>query len=256
MKKTVFLTDLDNTLVYSYKHAKADDICVEIAHDKPQGFISERGYALLKTLTEHMTVIPVTTRSTAQYERIRWENPPKYAAVANGGILLDGGESDGAWRKETETLIAAAEAELSQVEKQLAAEDNYIRIRRVDDTYVFAYTKEGVDIAECEKRYSGRTSLQVTASGRKLYFFPQGIDKGEAAKRLKARFQAERVIAAGDSVIDLPMLAQADVAIVPNGYLAKRLPQSVEVKVCDRENFAEYVLETALAYIERLCHNT
>ena len=37
MKQTIFASDLDNTLIFSYKHALATDLCVEYLDGKTQG---------------------------------------------------------------------------------------------------------------------------------------------------------------------------------------------------------------------------
>ena len=75
------------------------------------------------------------------------------------------------------------------------------------------------------------------------------MHKGAAVDRLRARFGAERVICAGDSPIDRPMLERADAAIVPHGQLAQGLPCR-EVAVCGpEERFYEFVLRQAAARI-------
>ena len=79
---------------------------------------------------------------------------------------------------------------------------------------------------------------------RKVYFFPPGVDKGTALRRAAERFRPERVIAAGDSVIDVPMLRRADLALLPGPEL---LPQLPGARVCGPgRRFPDFVLETVL----------
>ena len=81
---------------------------------------------------------------------------------------------------------------------------------------------------------------------RSSYFLPPGIHKGAALLRLKKRLGADFTICAGDSEPDIPMLKAADLAIVPSGRLAG-LVGGGSVAVCgEGENFAEFVLETAI----------
>ena len=61
---------------------------------------------------------------------------------------------------------------------------------------------------KCQKQ----TSLRVEPSGRKIYFFPQKLTKGAALRELCRRFSPRRVYAAGDTAIDAPLLAAADLA--------------------------------------------
>ena len=144
--KKIFLADLDNTLIYSYKHAKEGDVCVEMLKGKPQGFISAENYVRLKGLQERYTVIPVTSRSIEQYGRIQLPVTPAYAVVANGGWLLKDGVVEEAWRKETEAFIAPYREEMQRVAAFLEAQELFLRVRIVDDTFLFAYCKDEVDI--------------------------------------------------------------------------------------------------------------
>ena len=59
----------------------------------------------------------------------------------------------------------------------------------------------------------------MAVSGRKVYFFPPSINKGHAIERLKTRFKPTYTIAAGDTIIDVPMLLQSDLAIIPDANL-------------------------------------
>ena len=62
------------------------------------------------------------------------------------------------------------------------------------------------------------------------------------------RFGLERVIAAGDSVIDVPMLRRADLALIPDTELLPRLPRE-RTRVCGGDRrFPDFVLENVLRY--------
>lgn len=66
------------------------------------------------------------------------------------------------------------------------------------------------------------------------------------------RFGPERVIAAGDSVIDVPMLRQADLALIPDAELLPRLPRE-RTRVCGRDcRFPDFVLKNVLRYAASL----
>ena len=100
MKKILFLCDLDNTLLYSYKHRREGDICIEILKDKEQGFTSPKTLELLwqVNMLDNVCTVPLTTRSIDQYTRIKWgDAAPKKALVTNGTLLLNGEEIDEDW---------------------------------------------------------------------------------------------------------------------------------------------------------------
>lgn len=245
MKKILLCCDLDNTLLYSYKHKQKNDICVEWLHGKEQGFMTLKAYQLFQMLCQRISIVPVTTRSLEQYKRIRLpkEDSIEYAVTTNGAILLHNGEMDREWYTKSFEQVVPYQTELKRLQNILIEQDKYLRCRIIDDMYLFAYGKEGIDINECVREYTEKTPLTVMASGRKIYFLPPSINKGETMIRLKQRLKPEFVAAAGDSKIDLPMLKESDLAIVPNQYLGKFLPKSNTV-VCDPDkNFSEFLLE-------------
>ena len=204
MEKILFACDLDNTLIHSYKHRRPDDICVELYDGRAQSFISPRALELLKEIAARIFFVPVTTRSIAQYRRIFWAEDfqPQCAVVANGAFFLDGARQENFLRE----VVAPYEEELKL---QLAAADEKIFsiARIVDESFLFLKCREDFD---AEIFFD--TSLTVQRTGKKIYLFPPRLNKGEALKLLTKKFSPEKIFAAGDSEIDLPMLELADVA--------------------------------------------
>ena len=235
--KILFACDLDNTLIHSYKHRRAEDICVEIFDGREQSFISPRALDLLKKFSARIFFVPVTTRSIAQYRRIFWaENfSPQVAVVANGAFFLDGARQENFLREvvapyedELKFQLAAAMPAAVISEKWLAirgdnpnhqplitnhwhkaaADEKIFSIARiVDESFLFLKCREDFD---AEIFFD--TSLTVQRTGKKIYLFPPLLNKGEALRQLTKKFSPEKIFAAGDSEIDLPMLELADVA--------------------------------------------
>ena len=96
----LFASDLDNTLLFSHQHAQAGDVCVEYLDGKAQGFFPPSVIRGLAQINRTMRFVPVTSRSIAQFLRIQFPPGcvPKYALVANGGLLLRNGAVDPAWQ--------------------------------------------------------------------------------------------------------------------------------------------------------------
>ena len=95
----IFNTDLDKTLIYSYKHDIGNDkLCAEIYQGRQVSFVTRRTAELLKRVNETVLLVPTTTRTLEQYVRIDLGiGTPHYALVCNGGILLTDGEEDSGW---------------------------------------------------------------------------------------------------------------------------------------------------------------
>ena len=201
----LFACDLDGTLIHSYKKFRDGDICVEIYEGREQSFISPRAFELLKKISAQVIFVPVTTRSIAQYQRIFWTEDfrPRYAMVANGAIFLDG-EQKIFYRE----IVAPYENELNFQREKYSADENFNICRIVDESFLFLRCRDDID---AEKIHFD-TNLIVQRNGKKIYLFPPELSKGAALNLLIKKFSPDKIFAAGDSEIDLPMLELADVA--------------------------------------------
>lgn len=255
MKKILFASDLDNTLLYSYKHKKIDDICVEINKGKEQGFMTKETICLLRKVKQCLCFVPVTTRSIEQYRRIQWPEgcEPEYAVTTNGAVLLHQGEIDRCWQKARQQELQGWQGELRRQYTLQSRDTRFIRCRLVDDAYLFTYCEPGVSLEDCLPSCRENTSLQVQGSGKKIYFFPPGLNKGMALQKLQERFTIGKTYAAGDSSIDLSMLLRADEAFLP-----EKLPLPLAVGSCGwkfhryegKDSFAEWLLQEILFFRE------
>ena len=250
MDKIIFASDLDNTFMFSYKHKKDDDICIEILDGKEQGFCRKESFQKLEYIQKKALFIPITTRSMAQYQRIRFPQHcmPQYALTTNGAILLVNGEIDAQWYAYSKKLSDAYKTELCQIETMLSDVKEIKRFRMIDDMYLFAACENKEDAEKSKAYLDGKTKLDVSVSGRKLYFFPPMLDKGTAIDRLREKYQTSYIISAGDSSIDIPMLEQADYAIFLNEYTAKD-KKIICYKGKEVRDYTEFVLDCVLQQI-------
>lgn len=257
MKEMLFASDLDNTLIYSLRHLPevADFICVEHLEGKEQAFMTKASAELLGQINQKMRFVPITTRSVAQYRRIEWPEPclPDFALATNGAILLKQGEIDETWWEESQKHLRPWREELHRMQACLAAMEAFHRSRIVDDSYLFVPCDSSEGIAAVAQHLQGMTALLVQYSGRKIYLLPPGMDKGAALQRLKKRWDVLSAISAGDSMMDLPMLWQADISFVPDKSLMES-PKPVSSDstkeprwICPHEDvpvFSDFILQS------------
>ncbi|MFR6378623.1 MAG: hypothetical protein ACLUNZ_01065 [Evtepia sp.] len=243
----LFASDLDNTLLFSQPVARPGGGCVRGASGlaRPRAFFSQRHPGPGAEINRTMRFVPVTSRSIAQFLRIQFPPGcvPKYALVANGGLLLRNGAVDPAWQARSLALVSPWRGELAKAGELLAQVPLPLRARMVDDLYLFAACDSPAEAAQALAHVQGKTRLTAELSGRKLYS-PAGAEQGgRPLVRLRERFAPARVLCAGDSGIDVPMLEQADVAIVPkHGMVAGGV-------VWDgRGRFSEFVVEKVAAF--------
>ena len=117
----MFVSDLDNTLLFSHRYRQPGDVCVEYLDGNEQGFLTQTTIELLRQATQHLLFIPVTTRSVNQYQRIQWPIgcQPKYAVTTNGAILLVDGEIDLPWRNSFLQMVAPWQEEFARLQRLL-----------------------------------------------------------------------------------------------------------------------------------------
>ncbi len=224
----IFATDLDRTMIYS-KVALAEVpvpdeelMTVEIYENEPFTFMTHSSGEMINRLLEQKILVPVTTRIRHQYERVVLSemHTPEWAIIANGGVILHKGEEYLPWSKE---IIKGMEGTLSvddarPIVQKLVEEDWVLRMREADGFFLYIIVdKEKISaerlaaLSEQFEKENWRTSLQ----GRKLYFVPKPVDKVKALHYLCDVLGVEKFIAAGDSLLDKPMLDAAHMAFVP-----------------------------------------
>lgn len=249
-------TDLDNTLIYSYKRESGSGVCVEYKDGKALSYIEREAYRMLQNLPQNLCLVPVTTRSLEQYRRVLLypDRVPHYALCANGAILLRHGEVDQDWLADSYAMIAEERPILEQG-LALLEQDAEVTLapRLVDGLFVFAKTRNPQQSLKGLAAHLNTTKIFLDQVGEKVYIFPKLLDKGLGLKRLAALLSPEFTIAAGDSSFDIPMLRAADLAVIPSGQaMWEKLPPCRCEIVCsgERDVFAQTVLKTAIRACE------
>jgi hypothetical protein len=239
-------SDLDLTLIFS-RHwfrlpagaAEQPVVAVESFQGEPASFMTEEAFAGLAELRRWAELVPVTTRTLGQYSRIDLGGRPRFAVAANGGHLLVDGVPDPGWA----AMVAARLRGCAPLEEVRAVAERFAgdwtRLVRVADqlfVYLVAHERDGIpDLAEVTARAEA-VGWTVSLQGRKIYFVPAPLTKQAALAEVAVRAGAEKIVAAGDSLLDAPMLLAADVALRPaHGELHDRswTAPHLRVTACD-----------------------
>lgn len=285
----VFHTDLDNTLIYSYKHdIGRDKRCVEIYQGREISFVTQETNRLLHKLSEwkeQVLIVPTTTRTTEQYARIDLGvGGFRYALACNGGVLLVNNScnsivkqtkvSSGAYEEEERAYrnsgrriqedeswyrdsLEMIQDSVGELHRALAILDRDPRrnfeLRFIRELFVFTKCEEPETVAADLKKVLNMDVVDVFNSGVKVYVVPKALNKGRAVDRFREYIGADYVIAAGDSEFDIPMLEAADLGLAPP-ELAQHYFLSGNVNRLSGEKiFAEAVLENVY---ERLVYDS
>ena len=243
MSKILLASDLDNTLIHSYKHKRDGDMCVELLNGEQQGFMSEKVYDKLSALPDNVELVPLTTRSVEQFERIKLpDGCYRRAITTNGALLFENGVQDTSWREKNLRYAAELMPLMKKLRAELSDDPQLNVVRIVDEMYLYISCADSSLVDSYMKRFEHITELDVMASGRKIYFLPPKINKGKALQRLTEHEEHSLIAAAGDSTIDLPMLEIADHAIIPRELDGLLKNPNRNVYRGDGD-FAEFVIE-------------
>lgn len=229
-------TDLDNTLIYSYKHEiGGPKTCVEIYQGREISFMTETSHRLLGQLCSKpgVLVVPTTTRTLEQYQRIDLGiGVSEYALVCNGGVLLHQGKEDPIWYQESLALIVDAQSELQRAEQWMTEDVNRcFEVRNIRSLFLFTKSNEPEKSVAMLKAHLNLSLVEVFCNGIKVYVLPKKLNKGSAVRRFRKRVAAETVYAAGDSAFDVPMIQAADIGMAPKELLEQyELPQTGNFK--------------------------
>lgn len=253
-EKVIFNTDLDNTIIFSYKQDIGEDKKnVELYEGREISFITGKTERLLKEVNEKILFVPTTTRTVEQYNRINLGlGIPEYALTCNGGVLLVNGVRDEAWYKESLDLVADCEEELMKAIEIFEKDVNRtLDVRFIEDLFVFTKSNEPEKIIKVMNENLNMELVDVFNNGVKVYVVPKKLNKGSAVKRFKKMLGAKKCIAAGDSEFDISMLNEADIAIAPSkiNVICDKIGCKLEDTVVIAEEnkvFSEEVLEFVL----------
>ena len=214
----LFCSDMDNTLIYSYKRPMGTDrICVEIYQGREVSFMSRYSFDSLKEICKRYLFVPTTTRSLEQYERIDLGiGCPEYALVCNGGVLLKNGRRDRKWYEGSLEETARARAGFPAAWKLLESDpDRCFEVRNVENLFLFTKSSRPEKTMEHLEQVLDPEENDILSNGIKVYVVPAKLNKGRALIRLKEHLHIHEAIAAGDSRFDLSMLKAADRAFAP-----------------------------------------
>lgn len=236
----IFFTDLDGTLIRSASKKRAGDIVVEYKDGAEITCVSSKS---AENLARFGDIIPVTSRSIEQYKRIDIPGfRPRYALVDNGGSLLVDGVPDKAWSEWSGGIAEKHREKLKNCRRLLENDhDRSFEVRLVDGLFLF--TKSNSPESTLKRLCEADVGLALYNTGAKVYAIPKEFDKGAAVQRLADVLgrREDKMICAGDSVMDISMLKCADTAIYPDD-----MGLDLNGFSCPREEFCDFVVEKTM----------
>ena len=234
-----FHTDLDNTLIYSYKHdIGPQKRNVELYQGREISYITEETYHLLQLVKNEMLIVPTTTRTLEQYQRIDLGiGPFPYALVCNGGVLLVNGVPDEAWYQDSLHLVSDSREEMNLAMELLEREPRRkFELRYIEKLFIFTKCNDPETVVNDLKTSLDTKYVDVFSNGEKVYVVTQTLNKGTAVDRLREKLK--------------PLTA--DRGLVPSGFTQKyEIPKTSGARkkideMTSKKIFSDALLEKVL----------
>lgn len=241
----MFASDLDRTLIFSNRaldHLHTDQEMnvrpAEYIDHQPITFISEKCLRLLKQLSHELLFIPVTTRSIEQFKRIHIfqnELPVQYAVTTNGANIFYKNEPLYDWNERLIKKLRMEAATIPQLLEELSPFLKEIngRLKIVEDLFIYIILEVPIDLVLKNTLMEAVLPLgwKISLQGRKLYFMPIPISKGNAVQFIAEREGISPQFGAGDSLFDEDLLRVCSVRFVPaHGELVSELEATDKLK--------------------------
>ena len=219
---TLLCSDLDNTLIYSHRRNLPEPrVLAEYLDGKEQSYITAYSAEQLARLGEYgVMLIPVTTRTREQYERIFvfGQNgiiPCRFALVCNGAVLLRDGEPDEKWLAESMKIAEREFPEVKRIYGKMLETPERDHAKLIEPFLAYMLSERAESLTEELSREADGSLVTVCTHSRKVYCMARSLTKGFAVRRLKEYlteegFDVKELITAGDSELDVPMLEAAD----------------------------------------------
>lgn len=223
----VVASDLDRTVIWSAGAAGdvSDGHCVEEYQGAPLTFIHRRSVDTLRVLLSGGHLVPVTTRTEAQYRRVMLPGgPARFAICLNGGRVLVDDAEDLGFRSDLEaslhgsTPLAEVTPVMERWTKSVRDTLGTCRLRNAEGLFSYAVFHTPVAAGpetDALRAAGAELGWQTSVQGRKVYLVPTRLTKESALAYLEATYGVKVLATAGDSLLDLGMLAKFGRGWVP-----------------------------------------
>ena len=234
-------TDLDRTLIFSEKFASQHPSDLELLgcenyRGANVSLIAATVRQALQEISVVATLVPTTTRTAAQYERLELGMRPPWVICCSGGVVLrehDGQlVADASWSAQVSAAMAAECAERRELHQVLSGYAGRPWLREVRDgggiffiLIVDPALLPATELADLTHR-GLLGNWRVVHQGGKVYVLPRVVTKAAAVEHVRRIITDEsgvrpRLLAAGDSILDWDMICHSDAGWTsPDGELA------------------------------------
>jgi len=249
-------SDLDGTLIFSQRllDAGRDITLVERLNGKPQAWMSNKAWEGVERARRFAHLVPVTTRTREQYERIRLPGGrAEYVILSNGARILRDGIEDRGWSEAIDdpSWSVTGPTDITALLERHVGAEPWVREIAHHDNIACVITHRG----EVAPDWFAPLAIDIASDhgytaypqGRKTHLIPTHVTKEAAAAEVARRLGLTRTIAAGDHQLDAGLMLWADEAIQPaHGVAVPGVPVTRASGVRASEEIANAFLRFAV----------
>jgi len=268
---TIYASDLDQTLIYSRKSfgvlAEPEPPVrnVEMLNGEEISFMTETAISMLRDIASQLEFVPVTTRTIEQYSRIsifQTAIKPKYAISSNGGNILMNGVASVDWNASVRKRMSEQcmpHQEVWEAFHKFASDAWLLNGKMADELfYYFIVERDRVPLDELSDfgKWLQGQRWSLSLQGRKVYVVPDVVSKRTAVEQVMQMEGSSKLIASGDSLLDLPLLHAAQQPIAPaHGEIYRQFLARNDTLSLDAIHFVDVPgLMASEAILEQVAH--
>jgi hydroxymethylpyrimidine pyrophosphatase-like HAD family hydrolase len=226
----IIASDLDRTIIYSNRAidelGRPSELMlkpVESREGTGISFMTSTSLIALKAIFREYQFVPITTRTIEQYRRIHIfqdELLPRYAITSNGANILLDGEQIKEWSELLSAKMRNETATIDEIISFLQKEGYFFDgiKRQVENLFIYFILNKPMPVGDklALSTLLARFGWNVSLQGRKLYFIPKVINKGDALEYVCSHSGGSALAGSGDSILDLDFLKHCRYGFIPN----------------------------------------
>lgn len=211
----IFASDLDRTMIFSAKNFTYDSnesIMLDYREDRAVSFMTKNSLEKLKHLSHQLDFVPVSAREKNQVEDVRFsENGVlvNHFICGNGSTVVINGEISNIWESNISNI--KNKLDLEHLNSMLTL--NFPNEKIIERSFGFEIFIKGEE-SYLKNLFKDFSDIRIESDHRRSYLMFNGISKLNALQFLIKELNYSKVVASGDSLMDLPMIQKADLGIV------------------------------------------
>lgn len=219
----IFATDLDRTIIYSSKYINQPITNLKKISIKDKIYIESNTYNILKEISNKVTIIPVTNRNKEEYCDLLLFNEIyiKYLILCSGSQIFINNKEDKIYKAMLESKYEKLIYKRKQILEFIQNSKIISFIKKIEFVNKYGLLikfKKTKDENNIKLFFNSPifSSWNTYYAPNRVFLFPYFINKYFAIEYIKANYINEKIIAAGDSMLDYKMIKNANLGIIPN----------------------------------------